>query len=294
MTHLVGRTYSEQRVMKLMQHGIAHIAAHTNWDACPGGLNDFLADQLGLIDVRPIGTANPRPVFKLVVFLPVADRAMLVDALASAGAGTIGNYDRCAFSVEGTGQFRALDGANPTIGKVGVDEFVEESRLEMLVLNENVVAVEKALRASHPYEEPAYEFTMLKPLAASGIIRIGTLREPLSLRQFQAQCREKLANHCETWGGPEWRMEKVAVCGGAADDEWRNAQAEGAQVLVTGEVRQHNALEAAESGFAMIAAGHYATEHPSMMRLVNELKKALPGVRWELYEPSPGVGGRPL
>ena len=294
LTHLTGQNYTERRVMKLMQNGIAHIAAHTNWDACPGGLNDFLAEQLGLINIAPMGTANPREVFKLVAFVPVDSAGALFDALSGAGAGQVGNYDRCGFSVDGTGRFRPLQGANPAVGSVGADEFVAETRLEMLVTSECVAAVERALRANHPYEEPAYEFVALRPMPACAISRIGDLPKPVALSEFLDKCRTTLKNRCECWGDANSMIQRVAVCGGAADDEWRAAREAGAQAFVTGEVRQHNGLEAADSGFALIAAGHYATEHPSMERLCAQLARELPGVEWVLFEPSPGQAGRPL
>lgn len=294
LTHLTGQSYSERRVMKLMQNGIAHIAAHTNWDACPGGLNDYLAEQLGLLNIAPVGTANPRAIFKLVVFVPVESAGALFDALSDAGAGRIGNYDRCGFSVDGTGRFRPLKGANPAVGAVDKDEFVAETRLEMLVTQDSVAQVESALKANHPYEEPAYEFVNLKPISACGISRIGDLPSAISFGDFLAECRRTLNAQSEGWGDPTGSVRRIAVCGGAGDDEWRAAQAAGAQVLVTGEVRQHSGLEAADSGFALIAAGHYATEHPSMERLRAQLARELPGVEWLLFEPAPGLGGRPL
>jgi putative NIF3 family GTP cyclohydrolase 1 type 2 len=86
----------------------------------------------------------------------------------------------------------------------------------------------------------------------------------------------------------------VAVVGGAADGEWKAAQRAGASVLVTGEVKQHVALEASESGFAIIAAGHYATEQPGCSALRDRMATAMDGVDWALFEPEPGSAGRPF
>lgn len=92
----------------------------------------------------------------LVFYVPVPDTDGVLAALFAAGAGKLGNYDECAFVAAGRGQFRPLPGADPTIGAVGQREYVEENRVELTFprgLRADVVA---ALRAAHPYEEPAF------------------------------------------------------------------------------------------------------------------------------------------
>src|SRR5438128_1238518 len=76
------------------------------------------------------------------------------EALAAAGAGAIGDYSHCSFATAGTGQFRPLAGAHPTIGQVGKLERVAETRLEMVLPRARRAGVVAALRAAHPYEEP--------------------------------------------------------------------------------------------------------------------------------------------
>lgn len=95
--------------------------------------------------------------FKIVVYVPEADADALRQAMGDAGAGKIGNYSHCTFSVKGTGRFRPNAGANPTIGEVGRLEAVEEERIETLCAEENLAAVLKAIRDAHPYEEPAID-----------------------------------------------------------------------------------------------------------------------------------------
>ncbi len=95
--------------------------------------------------------------YKLVVFVPDTALAALSAALFAAGAGAQGLYRECAWRVEGTGQFRPLEGAQPALGQVGELEQVRESRLELLVTEPVLGAVLRALHAHHPYEEPAYD-----------------------------------------------------------------------------------------------------------------------------------------
>jgi hypothetical protein len=94
---------------------------------------------------------------KLVVFVPPAALDAVRDALFAAGAGRIGEYERCSWYAEGTGTFRPLPGANPTIGEVGEEERVPELRLETVFPSSVHDAVIAALRGAHPYEEPAFD-----------------------------------------------------------------------------------------------------------------------------------------
>lgn len=94
---------------------------------------------------------------KLVVFVPHDALDAVRDAVFAAGAGRIGAYERCSFYAEGTGTFLGGEGASPSIGRSGVEERVPELRLETVFPAERQAAVVAALRAAHPYEEPAYD-----------------------------------------------------------------------------------------------------------------------------------------
>lgn len=94
---------------------------------------------------------------KLIVYTPVTHADKIRKALSEAGAGHLGNYDSCSFSVRGMGRFRGLKGSNPTIGTPGELEAVEEERIETVCREEAVGAILKAVKAVHPYEEPAID-----------------------------------------------------------------------------------------------------------------------------------------
>ena len=288
-TSHVGKT-----VIKLIQNDVAFIAAHTNWDAAPGGINDTFAQLLGLQNVTPFGEAAKSPRVKLVVFTPEDSAQPLIDAAAEAGAGVIGLYRRCAYLSPGIGTFHAPPGTNPAVGDVGGIEQVSEVRIEMVLPESLCGNVSAAITKVHPYEEPAYDFVRLTEGEEHPIGRIGTLPTPKRLVEFASQVNRDLETVCWTWGDPARMISKVAVCGGAADDEWLAAKAAGADILVTGEVKQHVAVEATESDFALIAAGHYATENPGSKELRNRLASAMPEIEWLFYDPRPGFSGRPL
>ncbi len=98
----------------------------------------------------------------LVYYVPLADADQVNNALFAAGAGKIGNYDSCCWMVEGTGQFRAGDSANPTIGAINQLERIPEARVEMVLSEDKQDAVRAALIQAHPYETPAYHFVRIE------------------------------------------------------------------------------------------------------------------------------------
>lgn len=93
--------------------------------------------------------------YKIVVYVPEESADQLREAMGNAGAGKIGNYSHCTFTLKGTGRFKPEEGANPTIGEVGKLEEVSEDRIETVCSAGKLEAVLKAIRENHPYEEPA-------------------------------------------------------------------------------------------------------------------------------------------
>ena len=267
--HGVATTTPKGRaVTSLVRAGVALYVAHTNADVAVPGVSDALADVLGLVDTRPLRRAAPAAAYKLVTFVPPADADRLVDALAAAGAGRIGGYDRCAWTTDGTGTFRGGAGTRPSVGQPGRVERVSEARLEMVLPGAAVAAVTAALRAAHPYEEPAFHLVALSAPAevARGTGRVGRLPRPVPLRDFVAQVRAALpatAGGVRVGGDPDRLVGSVAVCGGAGDDLFAEVRASGADVFVTADLRHHPAAEALEHGApALVDCAHWATEWP--------------------------------
>jgi putative NIF3 family GTP cyclohydrolase 1 type 2 len=160
-------------VHRMIRARIAHYVAHTNADAANPGVSDALGDLLGLANLRPLEPHRFNPDDKLVVFVPLADLVRVVDALAAAGAGRIGNYERCAWSATGIGTFRPEPAATPFTGQVGAVSEVAEARVEMVVPQGLRGDVLQALRAAHPYEEPAFDLYARLPEPAASIGRPG-------------------------------------------------------------------------------------------------------------------------
>ena len=95
--------------------------------------------------------------YKLAFFVPASHVEVVKAAVFAAGGGRIGAYDHCAWQTLGQGQFRPLDGSQPYLGQTGQVEVVEEWKVELVVADELIAQVVAALKASHPYETPAYE-----------------------------------------------------------------------------------------------------------------------------------------
>ena len=139
------------------------------------------------------------------------------EALTEAGAGAIGDYDSCSFNVQGVGTFRALEGANPTIGELHKLERVEETRVEVILRREIAGRVVSAMLQAHPYEEVAHD---LVPLAnkepRTGLARIGKLAEPESLDAFTKRVADLGIFVSRVLGDADKQIQKVALCRGLA------------------------------------------------------------------------------
>jgi dinuclear metal center YbgI/SA1388 family protein len=266
--HGVAATTPKGRVVhRLLSAGCGLLVAHTNADSARPGVSDALAAALGLPAGRPLDPLPGPELDKLVTFVPHAAAEAVLDALAAAGAGAIGDYDRCAFGAPGTGTFRPLPGANPAIGSVGAIETVAETRLETVLPRAARAAVVAALRAAHPYEEPAFDVFELAALPSGcGIGRVVDLDRPETLADFVDRAARGLpatSAGIRVAGDPDRPIRRVAVCGGAGDSLLGAAAAIGADVFLTADLRHHPASEATQGGGpALVDVAHWASEWP--------------------------------
>lgn len=254
-------------VTTLVRAGVALHVAHTNADVADPGVSDALAAAVGVGDTRPLRAEPAEPTDKVVTFVPHDSVDVVVDALAAAGAGRIGDYDRCAWTTAGEGTFTARRGAHPTVGSVGTTERVPEARVEMVLPRARRAAVVAALRTAHPYEEPAFDVYEVAGLPGRrGLGRVGTLSAPTTLDRFATAVAAALpatAAGVRVAGDPDRVVETVAVCGGAGDDLFDDVRRSGADVYVTADLRHHPASESLEHGTpALLDCAHWATEWP--------------------------------
>jgi dinuclear metal center YbgI/SA1388 family protein len=268
-------------VHRLIRAGVALHVAHTNADVADPGVSDALAAALGLTDLRPLSTApGGQPLDKLVTFVPHADAERVLDAIAAAGAGAIGDYSRCAWSVAGEGTFRPEAGAHPAIGSIGEIERVPETRLETVLPRGRRPDVVAALRAAHPYEEPAFDLIELAEIPSGrGIGRVGRLPEPVRAREFAERAAAALpvtAGGLRLAGDPDQRVEVVAVCGGSGQEYLPAARRAGADLYLTADLRHHVALDFVADGRpVLLDAAHWATEWPWLRAAAGRVGHAL-------------------
>ena len=270
--HGVAATTPKGRVVhRLVRSGTALLTAHTNADLPADGVNESLARAVGIVDPQVVeAAAGALPALdKLVVFVPPEHADAVRAALAAAGAGVLGAYDSCTFTSTGEGRFRPLDGATPTIGRVGEVEVVPEARVETVFarhLRRDVVA---AMKAAHPYEEVAYDVLELvsvpgEQTPSRGHGRVGRLASPTTLRGFAEQVATALprtAHGVRVAGDPDRPVETVVVGSGAGDYLLDTVLGTDADVYLTSDLRHHRAGEFLEHGGpALVDVAHWAAE----------------------------------
>src|SRR5215211_3369638 len=254
-----------------IRNDLAVYAAHTSYDAAPAGVSVALARTL---DLRgPLRVLSPRGALrKLVVFVPEENVDAVVEALAGAGAGMIGDYTECTFRMQGTGTFRGGDEANPYLEEKGRLEKVEEVRIETVVPAHAVGHAVDAATSAHPYEEVALD---VYPVEGSpegcGHGRVGTLPERLTAEELREHVSASLGFPSRLVADPRRWIETVAVLGGSGGSFIPEVAASGAHAYVTGDVDYHDALLAESLGLTVIDAGHAATELPSLGPLAARL-----------------------
>jgi dinuclear metal center YbgI/SA1388 family protein len=265
-------------VRRLTTAGCAAYAAHTNADKANPGVNDALAQAIGLVTSSPL-VPEPMPaLLSLVYYVPVADHDRVLSAVFEAGAGHVGDYDHAAFTLNGTGQFRPLPGAVPAIGEVGVDEFVEEHRVEVVVPVQSAGNVVDALVQAHPYEEVAHHLVSLQARPSSaGSGRIGDLAEPMTLGAFaDAVARALPATHhgVRVAGDLDRMVLRVGLCGGSGADVIPAARAAAADVFVTSDLKHHVVLDTmSDGGPALVDISHWAGESLWLSRAAELLRE---------------------
>jgi dinuclear metal center YbgI/SA1388 family protein len=242
--------------------GLALYVAHTNAAVARPGVSDALAELLGLGAVRPLVPVMEKQDI-VVTFVPLGEVDRVIDALAATGAGAIGDYRRCAWMSVGTGTFLPGTGAQPAAGSVGRVTTVPEVRVEMVALRSRRAAVIAALRAVHPYEEPAFYLLELADMAADrGYGRIGELAQPATLAELVARLPAAGAP-VRVAGDPHRPVRSVAVCGGAGGRFLDEAVRAGVDAYLTGDLDHHAVAQCLQSGGpALVDAGHWVTERP--------------------------------
>lgn len=271
-------------VYDLIRSGIGVFSIHTALDAAAGGVNDGLAEIVGIVDGRPIGDFVKNPAgdnYKLVVFVPIESVSEVSNAVFAVGAGAIGNYSHCSFGAEGTGTFLPQKDASPAIGKKGRLEKVREMRLETIVPAEKLDDVIAAMKEAHPYEAPAFDvFRLYNSQEEFGLGRIGELARPSKVAQIIRNIKKHTGAGAVGIVGDEKRLvRRAAVCAGSCGNIINKIIAAKADLYLTGELKHHHALAAQEAGLTCICLSHTVSERFILKKFAKQLQKQIKDVK---------------
>lgn len=257
---ITGSNYAEKAVIAAIKNDIALYAIHTNLDNVIHGVSGKMAELLQLQNIRILAPAAGQ-LKKLYTFVPLAQADAVRQALFTAGAGNIGQYNECSFNTTGEGTFTGGTGTNPFVGEPGKPHRENEIRVEMVFPAWLERGLIKALLAAHPYEEVAYDIISLDnnhPGTGSGLI--GDFAEPLNEEAFLARLRDifktPVIRHSRKLNRP---VKKLAICGGAGSFLISRALSAGADAYVTGDLKYHEFFDANDQ-LLLADIGHFESE----------------------------------
>lgn len=266
-------------VFRCIRGGAAIYSPHTALDAAEGGTNDVLAELCGITETEPLEyvDAPTEAQCKFVVFVPSEHVEKVASAMFETGAGHIGDYSQCSFRSSGEGTFLGGETTRPAIGQRGRMESVQEVRLESIVRTTDISKVVRAMRDVHPYEEPAFDIYPLKARPVRGIGRCGRLSKTTTLQRLAQRLRlQTKANCVQIVGERDQPVEEAVIVAGAAGSLPFRISLSSRHVVITGEIRHHDALTIQRVGCTAIALGHWASERPVLKPLARRLGRLLP------------------
>lgn len=252
-------------------------SAHTNLDSVRGGINDMLAEQLGLINLRPLVPSMQPERVKLVIYVPEDHEEPVLNALMNSGSGTIGNYTCCSFRTRGRGTFKPGPGTRPYDGRTGELAQVNEIRLETVVERGEVPGVLAHLKESHPYEEMAYDvYPLIDQAGPDGLGRVGEVKKRMTLEALASDIKKRLGlKNIRVAGRPEMEITSAAICTGSGSGLLNDFISCNAQVFISGDLKYHDARDIQEYGLGLIDIGHFTSEHLMVQELKVRLERVL-------------------
>lgn len=250
-------------IHKLIKNDIALYSMHTNFDIAFDGLNDYFMEVMGFEDTKILDITNREILYKLAVYTPLTHEIEVRKALGESGAGYIGNYSNCTFNSQGIGRFRPENNSNPFIGQKGKIEEVKEVKIETIVPSSILEKTISKMIKAHPYEEVAYDIYKLENKGQSvGLGRYSTLKEDIDLQSLCEKIKLKLnMNHIRVVGELNTKIKKVGVVTGAGSDMVSLAKSKNCDVIITGDVKYHEAQDALDMNMCIIDCGHFDTEN---------------------------------
>ncbi|PKF75014.1 Nif3-like dinuclear metal center hexameric protein [Chryseobacterium sp. PMSZPI] len=257
---LTGKNYVERAVLKAIENKIAIYAIHTAFDNDFFGVNRGICNALGLKDLK-ILQPKKNNLKQLTVFVPRDHSESVKEALFSAGAGNIGFYDECSFTLNGKGTFRPIEGSNPFSGQQNIREHADEDMISVIFESPKQGQIIAAMRLVHPYEEVAYQVYHLdNENHHSGLGMYGELEETMDEKDFLRMVKEKF--NLEVIKHSPFnnkKIKRVGVLGGSGAGGIKSALSKKCDAYLTGDLKYHDYF-LAESKMLIGDIGHYESE----------------------------------
>ena len=245
-----------------IKHDICVYSMHTNFDIAKNGMNDCLANALGLMNIQPLIPTKREEYSKIAIYVPSTHVEDVRQVMGDAGVGQIGAYSHCTFTTSGTGSFQPLAGSQPFIGQTGEIEYVDEMKIEGVLPTSLVSCVIAKIKTVHPYEEMAYDVYALNvtmPDAEYGLGRIGQVENPVEASEYIQHVKQALnVSHARFVGNMNKKIKTVAIIGGSGSSYIGPVKAKKADLFITGDVGFHDAQDAQEMGLNILDVGHHA------------------------------------
>lgn len=271
-----GKNYVERVIIKAIKNDIAIYAIHTNLDNVQAGVNAKICEKLGLKNCKILAPKKDL-LRKFVTYCPADSAEKVRQALWAAGAGQIGNYDGVSFNLSGTGTYRGNENSNPVVGEKGKLMREPEERIEIIYASHQEGQILAALRASHPYEEIAYElFPIENKWQQVGSGMIGDLEKEVPLMDFLNFLKKAMKTDVIRYTPIAGKtVSRVAVCGGAGSFLLKDAISQGADIFVSGDFKYHQFFDG-EGRIVIADIGHFESEQFTIELLSDFLKQKFP------------------
>ncbi len=272
---ITGKTYVERVVQKAIKHDIAIFSNHTALDNSWNGVNAMICEKLGLKN-RSVLIPQNETIKKLITFVPSKDAENVRNALFVEGAGSIGNYEKCSFNIEGKGSFMGNESSNPVKGKKGEIHFEAETQIGITFAKHLQNNILKVLFETHPYEEVAYEITTLENQNQHlGMGMIGEFDKAMDEKEFLKFLKETMKTDCVRHSKLlKNSIKKVAVLGGSGSFAIDAAKKAGIDAFISADFKYHDFFKA-ENTMLLADIGHYESEQFTKDLLHAFLKKKI-------------------
>jgi dinuclear metal center YbgI/SA1388 family protein len=273
---LNGNSYVERTIIKAIQNNIAIYACHTNLDNIQPGVNQKIAQKIGLSNCTILAPKS-NLLRKIVTYVPETHHQAVLNALFEAGAGNIGNYDSCSFNTTGIGTFKGNEKSTPFLGQKNQLSKESETRIETIFEQHKENQIIKALLDFHPYEEVAYDLYSVNNkhlYVGSGMIgELASSMDEISfLKHIKKVFRAPIIKHTRLMNKP---IQKVAICGGSGRFLLKNAIHADADAFITADFKYHDYFEV-DNRLLLLDIGHYESEQFTPEIFYNIIIKKFP------------------